>query len=395
MKNIALTITGIAHAVNHSFQLMIAPLLPFLAVAFKLNLVEIGLLVTAFVSAYGIGQFPAGFLADRIGAKNLIIMGIALCGMGALISLIAVTLSLIAVGFIIMGIGGSTYHPSGLTMLSHAFDEKGRGQAMGIHGLAGSVGQIASPIASGGIAVLQGWKTTFLIYAVMGISFSILASLFLKGKDINKKASPQSSKQTNSVKSLLSKAIVIVFLLAIFQGFLYQITTSFLILYLVNVRSYNVAVASLMLSLLLAAGGVGQYVAGAFSDRVGRKKVLVVLTTATIITVLPIPFVANEILITLVLAFGFFLLGIIPTTNALMSDLAKASFGVLFGIYYLFAFGVSSAGPPIAGFIAENYGFSSIFIFSGLLGVMCLVITLLITETGYGGRESPPASTVE
>jgi MFS family permease len=81
----------------------------------------------------------------------------------------------------------------------------------------------------------------------------------------------------------------------------------------------------------------------------------------------------------LILVFGFFLLALIPTTNALMADLAKGSFGALFGIYYLFGFGVSSAGPPIAGYIGENFGLGGIFYFSGLIGIICLVITFLIT----------------
>ncbi|MHA2062504.1 MAG: MFS transporter, partial [Candidatus Sifarchaeia archaeon] len=149
MKKMSLTITGIGHAINHSFQLMIPPLLPFLVIEFDLNFLEIGLLISAFVAAYGVGQLPTGLLADsRVGAKNLIIVGLTICAIGSLVALFSPNIYILLIGFAIMGIGGSTYHPSGLTMLSHAFDEKGRGQAMGIHGLAGSVGQIASPIAS-------------------------------------------------------------------------------------------------------------------------------------------------------------------------------------------------------------------------------------------------------
>jgi MFS family permease len=383
MKNdaqkLSLTVTGIGHALNHSYQLMIPPLLPFLANDFNLNLIGLGLLVTAFVAAYGIGQLPAGFLAERIGTKNLIIIGLFICAVGSIAALLSPNIYFLLISLAIMGVGGSTYHPSGLTMLSHAFDETGRGQAMGLHGLAGSVGQIVSPIASGGIAVLQGWKTTFLVYAIMGFGFSIFVFIRWKGRDVAKRTPSQSSKHTNSVKSLLSKAIVVVFLLAIFQGFLYQITTSFMIVYLVDVRLYNVAIASLMLSLLLATDGIGQYIAGSFSDRAGRKKVLIFLTTACIITVLFIPIVPNALLMVLILVFGFFLLALIPTTNALMADLAKGSFGALFGIYYLFGFGVSSAGPPIAGYIGENFGLGGIFYFSGLIGIICLVITFLIT----------------
>jgi len=377
-QKMAYYIAGLGHAINHSFQLMIPPLLPFLALEFSLSFIEIGLLVTAFVAAYGAGQLPTGFLADRVGAKNLIIVGLTICAIGSLVALFSPNIYILLAGFAIMGIGGSTYHPSGLTMLSHAFDEKGRGQAMGIHGLAGSVGQIASPIASGVIAVLQGWQSTFLIYAILGFGFSMFVFFRWRGKDVVSRTNTQSSKQRNSIRALLSKAIIIVFVLAIFQGFLYQITTSFLIIYLHVSRSFDVTFASLLLSLFLAGGALGQYVAGDFSDRFGRKIVLIFLTIACAVTALPIPHVSNVVSVVLIIAFGFFLMGLIPTTNALMSDLAKGSFGVLFGVYYLFAFGVSSAGPPIAGFLAENFGLGSIFYFSAVIAIICLIITLLI-----------------
>ena len=145
MKKMSLTITGIGHSINHSYQLMIPPLLPFLAAEFDLNLIEIGLLVTAFVAAYGVGQLPTGILADKVGAKNLIIFGVTICAMGSVVALFSPNIFILLIGFAIIGIGGSTYHPSGLTMLSHAFDETGRGKAMGIHGLAGSAGQRQLP----------------------------------------------------------------------------------------------------------------------------------------------------------------------------------------------------------------------------------------------------------
>jgi len=313
MKKMSLTITGIGHAINHSFQLMIPPLLPAISITFNLNLIEIGLLISAFVAAYGVGQLPTGILADsRLGAKNLIIIGLTICAIGSLIALFSPNIYTLLIGFAVIGIGGSTYHPSGLTMLSHAFDDTGRGKAMGIHGLAGSAGQIASPIVSGVIAVLQGWKTTFLVYAMLGFSFSIFVLLRWRGRDVVNRTSPQSANKGNSIRKLLTKAIIIVFILAIFQGFLYQITTNFLVLYLVDVRSYNVAIASLMLSLLLATGGVGQYVSGALSDKFGRKKVLILLTIACAGTALPIPVVSNVVLVILILVFGFILLGLIP-----------------------------------------------------------------------------------
>ena len=65
-----------AHFAHHLLTALPVPLLPFIRADFNLGYAEAGLVVSAFSLAYGVGQLPAGWLADRIGARTLLFIGI-------------------------------------------------------------------------------------------------------------------------------------------------------------------------------------------------------------------------------------------------------------------------------------------------------------------------------
>jgi len=54
---------------------LVIPLLPFIRDEFSLDYAQSGLVLSVFAISYGIGQLPAGWLADRIGPIALILIG--------------------------------------------------------------------------------------------------------------------------------------------------------------------------------------------------------------------------------------------------------------------------------------------------------------------------------
>ena len=77
----------LAHGAHHLITALPAPLLPFIRNEFNLDYTQAALVITAFTLSYGFSQLPAGWLADRLGARVLIAVGI--CGvalMGLLVS---------------------------------------------------------------------------------------------------------------------------------------------------------------------------------------------------------------------------------------------------------------------------------------------------------------------
>ena len=73
----------LAHFGHHLLTALPVPLLPYIRNEFNLSYTRSALVNTSFSLSYGIGQLPAGWLADRIGTRILItigILGVAIAG---------------------------------------------------------------------------------------------------------------------------------------------------------------------------------------------------------------------------------------------------------------------------------------------------------------------------
>lgn len=127
-----------AHGLVHIYEGILPPLIPLLMSEFGTDYFHLGVVVTVFSYAYGLGALPAGLLADRVGTLRLI--SLYLFGAGLFSVCIWPVRSLWTYGVLmsLIGMFCSTYHPASNTLISHAIREKGEG--FGIHGIAGSLG---------------------------------------------------------------------------------------------------------------------------------------------------------------------------------------------------------------------------------------------------------------
>ena len=72
-----------AHFTSHIYILILAPLLPFVREAYGVSYTEIGFAFAAFNIVSAVLQTPAGFLVDRLGARRLLIGGLAIGGLNS------------------------------------------------------------------------------------------------------------------------------------------------------------------------------------------------------------------------------------------------------------------------------------------------------------------------
>src|SRR6266511_3441043 len=70
-----------AHFSHHVSNSLLNPLLPFIRDAFSLTYGESGLLVSAFAMSLGLSNAPIGYLADRFGARMVVVVGLFLTGL--------------------------------------------------------------------------------------------------------------------------------------------------------------------------------------------------------------------------------------------------------------------------------------------------------------------------
>ena len=154
------------------------PLLPLFATELGATPFVLGLLTSIFAVTNGIGQFGAGMLADRYGARRFISGGAALyASMNALIATAATALWLVA-WRALSGFGGGAVIVSERVYLVEVTPPHRRAFANGVLSAAASAGMVAGPAFGGLIAAVGGLRAPFVVVAVTsGLAF--LASLAL------------------------------------------------------------------------------------------------------------------------------------------------------------------------------------------------------------------------
>ena len=137
---------ALAHFVHHLLTAILIPLLPFIRDGFGLSYTQTGTIVSAFTLAYGFGQLPAGWIADRVGPRYLLAAGISGVAIsGAMLGLSGSYGGMIAC-LVLMGILGGGYHPSASPLIAAAVPREKRGRAIGIHIVGGSLSHFVAPL---------------------------------------------------------------------------------------------------------------------------------------------------------------------------------------------------------------------------------------------------------
>ncbi|HEY5501079.1 MAG TPA: MFS transporter [Candidatus Humimicrobiaceae bacterium] len=164
-----------------------------------------------------------------------------------------------------------------------------------------------------------------------------------------------------------------------FGSFVYPFLTMFLTIKL----GYSEERAGLFVTAVVVAGALGLLSGGKLADRVGRKKIFIILSTISAVFFIICSFLDKSPAIPwLIIVSNLFLGGVLPCINAMLTDMAdpekrKAAFSL---IYLGTNIGVA-IGPIVAGFLFNNY-IRLIFLIDAATTLISLIpVILFINET--------------
>src|SRR6266446_8106830 len=121
-----------AHWVSHFHMFVLPMLFPFLKAQLGVGYIELGFALTVFAVTSGLTQAPIGYLADHIGARKVLLMGLTLGGFALIMLGLHLSYSWLIASAVLLGLANSVYHPADYAILSAHIDEARMGRAFSI-----------------------------------------------------------------------------------------------------------------------------------------------------------------------------------------------------------------------------------------------------------------------
>ena len=350
---------------------------------FALDYAQSGLLISAFSLAYGLSQLPAGWLADRIGPRILLTIGISGVALAGLLVGLSYHYAMMAFFFAMMGVLGGGYHPAAPPLISASVPPENRGRAMGYHMLAGSTPFFLAPLIGVAIAGVWGWRGAFITMAVPTILFGFLFYILLGrvsenglSENITKKPKSDSPSSDRSMSSLVPFMVL--------SSVTHAVTIStipFIPLFIIDQFGTGKETAAAFLSIFYSAGLWASLLGGTLSDRIGRVPVVLGVCFVTG----PLIYLLNHVgyglgIGCLLLALGITLYVRTPVSEAYIVGQTSGSHrSTVLGVYYFANLEGSGILTPVMGFLIDRFGFDTTFTMAGItLVALTLVCGILL-----------------
>jgi MFS family permease len=383
----------VAHCFHHLLTALPQPLLPFIRAEFNLSYTQSAFVVSAFTLSNAFSQLPAGFLADRIGTRALITVGIVGVAVAGILVGLSQTYVLMLVFLMFMGLAGGGYHPAATPLISSAVEPNQRGRALGFHLIGGNAAFFLTPVIAGAIASANifglGWRGAFLGLAVPTAIFGIFFYYFMKRRPGMSRSGPATGKGFNETRPLpgYKRRLVSFLVLTVLGGGLGMSITAFLPLYVIDKFGASEQVAASLLSIIWSSGLWAGPVGGYLSDRIGRVPVIVATGLASALFIYLLNFAPWAIAFMAVLLF-------IGISNSMRMPVAEAFIidqttlrnrSTIYGMYYFTMGGTGAVFAPIMGSIIDHWGFHVCFT---VVAVSVAVVTLICAPFLKGGSRS-------
>ena len=361
-----LTVCGGAHALHDGFTDLLNVLYPLLQAQFGLSYAAIGALKTVYSGAMASGQIPSGMLAVRLGGVRVLAAGTVLIAVGYGLAGLTGSLYGVIAGLLLAGLGGSTQHPIGSSLVSAAFPGLRSRTALGTYNFTGDVGKMLLPALFAVIAASLGWQQALIVVAALAVLGAgvILASL---------KPIPMHAKGGES-KAMAGQdrpwAYWLLFSIHIADDL---VRTGFMIFlpFLLRDKGADLPTIGLGLSLLFAGGAAGKLVMGWVGDRLGVVPSVILTEVATTILIL--------VLLPLSLPLALVLL---PLVGLMLNGTSSVLYGTIpefvsperrthaFAIFYTGGSVAGATGPLLAGLLGDAVGLPI-----ALAAVSCIALT--------------------
>jgi FSR family fosmidomycin resistance protein-like MFS transporter len=368
---------SIAHFVHDTYSAFLAPIVPLLKAKLGINNTLISLMFVAQQIPNLLNPF-IGIIADNLKIRYLVILAPAVTTI--CMSLLGITpyYIVILILLFVMGISSALFHvPTPVLIKNISGDRIGKG--MSFYMLGGEAARTVGPLIIVAAVDVWGLEGTFRL-----IPFGLLASLILyfRLRNINISKDFPKNNSLKGIKETFKEHLPFFLLIAgimFFRGFMKTSISSFLPTYL-GEKGGSLWLGGVSLSVFEFAGAIGAYLAGTFSDKIGRLRMLTIIILIS--PVLMLLFISSEgpMMFPILLLLGFFIISSTPVLLAMVMDIDSEHQAFLSGIFMFISFVSTSITNLFVGILSDYIGLIDTYKVSSILAFLAIPFVLILRK---------------
>ena len=388
---------------------------PSYVVELGATVASVGLFTSSFMIAHAVMSPKMGSLTDRYGRKRLMMLGVgADVILGTLTGLVPSWEWLLAIR-VLNGAVSSAAMLASETLLIDLVSPQRRGEASGYIMSMNMVGRNLGPMLGGGIqwlalsrglTLLMSYRIPYFVDSLL--AFIALLMIYLLIKEPERRSTPGrgvDAKETPKVVLTRPLKILLVngFVSGIGVGFIIPI----MVLFYMDRFSMDPMAIGTIISITGFIGLIASYIAGRFSDRVGRKPLIGFGNYVSRLAGLALPFtrsITEAGIVVSVRSLGFNVS--MPAFRALRADLVPPEVrGRMFGLFGTAFTAGSVIGPILGTWIYDTYRFNTLdimglaipgygipFIINSVLGLLTTTMIMLLIKEPSAEERAPQFS---
>lgn len=377
-------IMGVQTAANLA-AIGLPSLAPLIRADLGLSRQEAGSFISAFYVGGVLTSLPAGWLADRVGVRWMLLGGQLLTAGSFALMMVAPGFSLLVVTVVLAGFSFGAVNPTSTKGVLLWFPARSRATVVGIKQagfpLGGALGALLLPWLAGPL----GWRGAIGVAAAGVAASGLAAGLAYREPEDRERGRLAPARGTPNVRAVLTSRPIWLVSLATFLFAAVQVSwISYLPLYLSEVVGLSVVAAGAVLGQAQVSGTIGRIFFGIVSDRVlGGRRLIVLLIAGggsalfCLLTARLGPGASTVALSLVALGFGLAGIGWNGVHHTLLAELAgRESAATAVGLCLAVSSVGVLTGAPLFGLVADRLQ-SYDWGWYGLAAYMVIALVLL------------------
>jgi FSR family fosmidomycin resistance protein-like MFS transporter len=371
---------SLSHMLNDTMQALIPAMYPVIKTTYGLSFSDVGLITLVFQMAGSVLQPVVGTLMDRRPLPYSLAGGMGLTLVGLLLLSAAGSFSHILLATALVGTGSAVFHPEASRLARLAAGRR-HGLAQSVFQVGGNFGSSLGPLLAAWIVVPRGQRSLawFAVLALVGMAVLTAVGRWY-GRQIaaghhKTRAKPLHALNLSRRRTALAMGVLVVLIIS---KFFYLICLSnYYTFYLIHKFGVSVQASQVYLFVFLFAVAAGTIAGGPLGDRFGRRAIIWVSILGVAPFSIALPHVGLAMTAVLSVCEGLILASAFPAIIVFAQELAPARVGLVAGLFFGFAFGVSGIASAALGALADRTSIEFVFKVCGFLPLLGLLTALL------------------